>query len=356
VLAGLRAFFQKTAREDGSFRPGIDPSYQGVSDSAYSDLAPAAYAVILHKTFGWKLPHEDLTRQFFLSRQHDDGAFYNVQGTVPPKSAQARLYNTTQGLVALHALGAQARHDPLPVFEDILQEDYKTLPSYTTSFFPLAYRAHGKTLPADADRKIRALMVQGEDGYLHEHIAATFHAVHYYRLLQQPTPKAEAILKRVLHDQKEDGSWLLNPPSRDRHATFDAVFVLHQLGKDRPECKRAIARAAAWALRCRNADGGFGHYPGSPSDTDAIYFQVGTLVMAGFLKPAEPLPKDPHLLGWGHLFPTPEASPSRPKSRQECLTQPGLCGLAMLPQTSAFSRFDGAGGGALGGDSCHSIK
>ena len=33
--------------------------------------------------------------------------------------------------------------------------------------------------------------------------------------------------------QKPDGSWLLNPPSWDRHACFDAVFVLHQLGHDR---------------------------------------------------------------------------------------------------------------------------
>jgi hypothetical protein len=28
-------------------------------------------------------------------------------------------------------------------------------------------------------------------------------------------------------------------------------------------------------------------------------------VMTGRLKPAETLPKDAHLLGWGHLFPEP---------------------------------------------------
>jgi hypothetical protein len=113
------------------------------------------------------------------------------------------------------------------------------------------------------------------------------------------------MLARVLRDQKPDGSWLLNPPARDRHATFDAVFVVHQLGKDRPECRRALARAAAWALSCRNPDGGFGHFPGSPSDADAVYFQVGTLVMAGYLKPAQPLPEAAPLLGWGHLMPVP---------------------------------------------------
>src|SRR2546421_716279 len=40
ILAGVRTFFAQTAGADGSFRPGIDPAYQGMSDSAYSDLAP----------------------------------------------------------------------------------------------------------------------------------------------------------------------------------------------------------------------------------------------------------------------------------------------------------------------------
>jgi prenyltransferase beta subunit len=148
-------------------------------------------------------------------------------------------------------------------------------------------------------------MAQADDGYLNDHIAATFHAVHYYRLIGAPTPKAGPMLARVLRDQKPDGSWLLNPPARDRHATFDACFVLRQLGRDRPDCRRALGRAADWALRCRNADGGFGHFPGCPSDADAVYFQVGTLVLAGRLSPASPPPRDPHLLGWGHLFPPP---------------------------------------------------
>jgi len=306
VLEGLREFYRKTAEPDGSFRPGIDPAYEGMSDSAYSDLAPAAYAVILHRTFGWTLPHEEKTKQWFLSRQQPDGAFANQRGTVPPGSAAGRVYNTTQGIVALAALGVKPRHDPRPVFDKVMEDDYKGLPPYSTSFFPLAFEAYGYALPAEYDRKLRAGMIQADDGYLNDHIAATFHAAHYYRLLRVATPKAEAILTRVLRDQKPDGSWLLNPPARDRHATFDAVFVLKQLGGDREDCKKAIARAGRWALRCRNADGGFGHFIGSPSDADAIYFQVGTLVMAGVLEPVKPLPERPHLLGWGHLFPVPK--------------------------------------------------
>lgn len=303
VAEGVRTFFARCAKPDGSFQPGVDPAFEGISDSAYSDLAPVTYAIILHRTFGWKLPDEAKTKEFLYSRQREDGSFFNVGGTVDPKSAQGKVYNTTQGVAAIHALGVKPRFDPLPVFEGVLKGDHKTLPAYSTSFFPLAYAAFGKKFPADADRAIREGMVQTDDGYLNDHVAATFHAVHYYRLMGEPTPKAEAMLTRVLCDQKPDGSWMLNPPARDRHATFDACFVVHQLGKGKPECDKALQKAAAWALSCRNADGGFGHYPGSTSDADAVYFQVAVLVMAGVLKPVDPLPKDPHLLGWGHLMP-----------------------------------------------------
>src|ERR1043166_4257584 len=183
VLAGLRRFLAQTARADGSFANGLDPQYGGMSDSAYSDLAAVTYAVTLHRTFGWKLPHEEATRRFLLSRQQSNGDFFNVTGTVDPKSAEGPVYHTTQGIGALRALGVKPRYDPLRVFEEILQQDYKTLPAYSTSFFPLAYLAYGQPIPAEADRRIRALMIQAPDGYLNNHIAATFHASHYYRLI-----------------------------------------------------------------------------------------------------------------------------------------------------------------------------
>src|SRR5919201_422131 len=62
VTKGLKQFFAKTARADGSFQPGIKADYPGMSDSAYSDLAPTVYAVILHRPFGWPLPHEERTK------------------------------------------------------------------------------------------------------------------------------------------------------------------------------------------------------------------------------------------------------------------------------------------------------
>jgi hypothetical protein len=305
VLAGLRDFYARTARADGSFANGIDPQYRGMSDSAYSDLAAVTYAVTVHKTFGWELPFEQRTVEFLLARQKPSGDFFNVAGTVDPASPEGRVYNTTQGLVALHALGRQPRYRPLAVFEEILRADYQTLPPYSTSFFPLAYLACGEPIPAEADQRIRATMIQAADGYLNNHVAATFHAAHYHRLIGESVPMATQMVERTLHDQHANGSWLRNPPARDRHATFDAVFILWQLGQGRADCRAAIQRAARWVLSCRNADGGFGHFPGSPSDADANYFQVGVLVMSGFLKPVDPLPKDARLLSWGHLMPLP---------------------------------------------------
>ena len=274
ILQGLKDFYRKTARPDGSFQPGIDPQYRGMSDSASSDLAAVTYAVTIHKTFGWKLPHEEKTLEFLLSRQRRERRLVNVAGTVDPESPEGRTYNTTQGLVALHALGRKPRYNPLPVFEAILKEDYKQLPAYSTSFFPLAYLCAGQPIPEKADRGIRALMVRDETGYSNDHVAATFHASHYYRLVEEETPRAKEMVARILRDQKPDGSWFLNMPARDRHATFDAVFTLMHEGKGSPECRAAIAKAAAWALSCRNPDGGFGHFPGSTSDADAAYFQV----------------------------------------------------------------------------------
>jgi hypothetical protein len=60
------------------------------------------------------------------------------------------------------------------------------------------------------------LWEQAEDGYLRDHVATTFHAANYFRLIGEPTPKADAMIDRVLKDQKEDGSCHLRERTQSR--------------------------------------------------------------------------------------------------------------------------------------------
>ena len=159
VLAGLHDFYKKTAKSDGSFRPGIDPEYEGMSDSAASDLAPITYAVVIHKTFGWKLPDEKKTTEFLLSRQEKDGAFVNVAGTVDPKSAAGRAYNTTMAVMALHALGEKPKYDPLPDLPASTQARAPSSGSVSDEWSTATRRSTGDSSPVGrsqrADRPVR---------------------------------------------------------------------------------------------------------------------------------------------------------------------------------------------------------
>ena len=100
VLEGVRTFFQKVANKDGTFRPGIAKDYAGNSDTKFSGIAAPTYAVIIHKTFGWELPYEQATIDFFLSCQKEDGAFYAPTGEGDMETPLAKLYNTVQSVAA----------------------------------------------------------------------------------------------------------------------------------------------------------------------------------------------------------------------------------------------------------------
>ena len=148
-------------------------------------------------------------------------------------------------------------------------------------------------------------MTQADDGYLDDHVASTFHLVHYYRLIRRRD--AEGRRHRGADAARPEGRRQLDAqsagprsPRHVRRRVLPGAARRRQTGGEKGD--RPGGRVG---LSCRNADGGFGHCPGSPSDADATYFQVGVLVMAGFLKPVDPPPKDPQLLSWGHLFPRP---------------------------------------------------
>lgn len=306
ISAGIQDFIHRTANPDGSFRPGIDPDYKGTSDTGLSGMAAPAYATILCATFGWSLPHADETIEFFLSCQKRDGAFYPPTGSMDQTGPLAKLYNTVQAVVSLRILGVSPRFDPMPVIEYFFKNgEFTELPLYTTSFFPLFFCAAGKKMPDFIDNRMRDYIIreQKEDGYLQDHVASTFHAAHYFRLMGEATPKADAMVNRVLHDQKDDGSWHLREPDWDVHACFDALYILRQLGDPGDSrIKEAYKKATAWVLQCRKPDGGFTHFPdGTHSDMDAVYFQTGALVQSGFLRTKDNL-KDEAILGWGHAM------------------------------------------------------
>jgi prenyltransferase beta subunit len=298
-------FIQQCARPDGGFNPSPDPAYAGRSDTGLSDLAAVTYAATLARTMGWRLPDSKHSVEFIQKHQQPDGSFVNLGGKMDLKSDLAILYNTVQGVVALRALGQRPKFDPEKVMDRFFAgQTFSKLPWYTTSFFPLFYAALGRSFPANCDRALREHQIksQGEDGYLGDHVAATFHMAHYFRLLGQATPKATLIVKRVLHDQKADGGWNIKEPDWGVHACFDAVFILRQLGGETEPVRLAISKAADWALSCRNPDGGFGHYPGWHSDMDAVYFQFGTLIQAGRVPGAKTDLADAQTLSWGHAM------------------------------------------------------
>jgi geranylgeranyl transferase type-2 subunit beta len=298
-------FIQSCAREDGGYSPSPDRLYSGNSDTAVSDLAAVTYAATLANPEGWELSHRERSSEFIQLHQQPDGVFVNFQGSFDPKSDRAVQYNTLQGVVGLRALGMKPKVDPEHVMDRFFEkETFRNLPIFTSSFYPLFYAALGAPFPQRYQTLLKQWMIQNQaaDGYVGNYVAATFHMVHFFRLIGEPTPKAANIVQRVLRDQQADGGWQLTTPPSDVHACFDAVFILRQLGNGSEPCQKAISRAADWALKCRNGDGGFGHYPGWHSDMDAVYFQVGTLIQAGrFLGTNFDL-VDAETLGWGHVM------------------------------------------------------
>lgn len=299
------AFIDGCRRPDGGYAASHDPTYAGNSDTKFSDLAAVTYAAVLAKTLGRQLAHADRSVDFLHRHQRPDGSFVNLEGKHDPHSDLGLLYNTTQGVVGLRALGQRPKIDPTPVVARFFARDaFRKLPWYTTSFFPLFYAALGKRLPTEFAPALAGHQErhQAEDGYLGDHVAATFHMAHFCRLLGRSTPRAGRMVRRVLRDQKPSGGWDIKEPDWDVHACFDAVFILRQLGGDSAEVRGAIGRAADWALGCRNGDGGFGHFPDRHSDMDAVYFQFGTLIQADRVPGVRWDLPDAHTLSWGHAM------------------------------------------------------
>jgi geranylgeranyl transferase type-2 subunit beta len=305
IRDGIIAFINRCKRDDGGYSPSSRPEYAGRSDTANSDLAAVTYAAVLARSLDTALADAPRSAEFIRGHQRPDGSFANAEGAFDPASDLAILYNTTQAVVGLKALQSAPQIDPEPVIKRFFVGDaYKALPWYTTSFFPLFYAAIGRPFPPAYRTALTEHMIaiQAPDGYLGDHVAATFHMAHFFRLIGEETPGGPAVLERVLRDQTAEGGWNIKAEDWDVHACFDAVFILRQLGGGSERSLQAMQRASDWAVRCRNADGGFGHYPGWPSDMDAVYFQSGVLLQAGALCTTELDLPDAHTLGWGQAM------------------------------------------------------
>lgn len=305
VASDTLDFIVRCRRDDGGYAASPDPGYPGNSDTKASDLAALTYAATLARTMGWELPGIDRSVEYIQVRQRPDGSFANRSGSFNPDDELAVLYNTTQAVVALRALGAEPVRDPEPAMDRFFAGGrFRELPLYTTSFFPLFYAALGRPYPEEFKSAVMDFMtsLQAPDGYLQNHVAATFHMAHYCRMIGIDTPMAEAMLQRTLRDQTPAGGWNIMEPDWDVHACFDALFILRQLGFESEECRRAIARSVPWALSCRNPDGGFGHFPDWPSDMDAVYFVFGSLIQAEVIPGVRFDLPDAHTLSWGHAM------------------------------------------------------
>ena len=245
-------FIVRCGRADGGYAPSPDPAYAGESDTKFSDLAAVTYAAVLARTMGWELPRKERSIAFIRGHQRPDGRFVNLAGKHDPASGLGILYNTTQGVVGLRALGAEPEIDPIPSVEQLLAGDaYRKLPWYTTSFFPLLCAALGKPFPRDwRDKLAAAHGAEARPATVTWAITSPRPStwLTFIRLIGEPTPRAEAMVARVLRDQKPDGGWNIKEPDWDVHSCFDAVFILRQLGGNEPKVKQAIARGADWSL------------------------------------------------------------------------------------------------------------
>jgi len=305
LLDGVQSFITSLADPEGGFRPSNLLGYYGISDSQFSDMAPAYYAAVIAKTLGFSLPSPDRTIGYFHQRQRPDGRFASFDPRPGLQRESVSIYETTIAVMGLRALGQKPMLSPAPFLARWIRDGrLRELPGYAWDFFPTCFAALDEPIPQEIDAAVRELEAEKQDetGYVCNHVAVTFHLVHHRRLQGERPPREDAIIERVLAEQCEDGGWHRGEPRSMVHATFDAVFILRQLRPDDRRCQDAIQRAADWTLRNRNSDGGFGNFAGHPSDADATYFQVGTLVMAGRLPLSSPALAEDLGLGWGHAI------------------------------------------------------
>jgi len=314
---------------DGGFLASATPGYLGTADGRASDIAPAVYVAEILQTLGLDLPHPDRTAVFIQSRQTAQGYFQPHAGWSGEWTCAQRQHSTCIGIRGLKALGREPAINPRPWLDDDIRGRSAFGP-YEPDFYANSCAALEQAMAEDCERQLAEVLLARQDsatGWLMESVSdepgwgfprnnpITFHAARFFHLAGKRIPRAEQILAGFMDVQQGNGSWSLGGV----HGNFDAAVAVRVLSDNSGPYRAAVRRAAEYALTCRTEDGGFRHFSteppedladtvANPSDVDAAYFHVATLVMGGLLTSRLDPAND--WIGWGHSLVSAETTPT----------------------------------------------
>lgn len=310
-LRRMLDFLLSLKDRDGVWRAAPDADYLGISDCLFNDTSAAAYVAELLLTLGVEHPNPAQTVEFIQARQTPKGYFEPLDPRCASRWYPAHA--TWKSLRGLRALGARPRHDPLPfVREHSLEQDFNSperFSPYAPDMLAGCYDLLGEPMPADVADHLVAQYASRIDPLTGWFVQTTpypfglmnpitFHAMRTYKYAGHELARPELVLEWFMRMQEPNGSWT----NGGVHGTCNAAVVICTLG-NQAECYRnALHRAANWILEtCWNDDGGFNHLgDGKPSEVDACYFHIATLVMADMIP--TPLTPDCRWIGTGHMW------------------------------------------------------
>jgi hypothetical protein len=209
---------------------------------------------------------------FLQAHQAETGAFAEPGGQASPAL-------TAWAALALRAVGARPRRDPLPY----LQAHDGDVTSVTDVEAMLLAEAALGAKPQQLVARIRAATrTSGEIG---DALNATFWGIIALRQADEPIPPASP--RYVLAHQARSGGWSWTAGGRpDSNDTAAAVEALRAAHVDGPP----ITRALRFLRRFENRDGGFGLERGGASDAQSTAWVLQAYAAAGVRAPARARP------------------------------------------------------------------
>ncbi len=297
--------------EDGTWRASTIDGYLGISDCLYNDTSAATYVAELLLTLGVEHPNPAQTIEFINARQASGGHFKPLDPRCAPRWYPA--HSTWKSLRGLRALGGKPRFDPLPFLRkhglELDFDDPARFYAYAPDMVAGCYDLLDEPIPADVANHLVALYESRADPLTGWFIQTTpypfarmnpmtFHAMRTFKYTGREPARADLILEWFMRMQEGNGSWTHGGV----HGTFNACVVIRTLSDNSERYRDALCRAGKWVITsCWNEDGGFNHMGDNrPSEVDACYFHIATLVMAGMI-PTPLCPKD-RWIGVGHMW------------------------------------------------------